>query len=100
MAWGSAVSILMTDDMTPAHRAAWRRLTDAIRALDVPDGLTCSIDPESCWPGDTPLSEEERQTIRAMCVGCPVRAECRALGRFERRGIWGGQQFIRGQVVT
>lgn len=89
----------MTGRMTPAHRAAYRRLVDAMRALDVPDGLACSTDPESCWPGDTPLSKEERRAVRAMCVGCPVRAECRALGQFERVGIWGGQQFIRGRVV-
>lgn len=90
----------MADRMTPAHRAAWRRLVEAMKALDVPGGLACSIDPESCWPGDTPLSEGERAAVRAMCVGCPVRAECRALGRFERVGIWGGKQFIRGRVVT
>ncbi|HET6153574.1 MAG TPA: WhiB family transcriptional regulator [Marmoricola sp.] len=48
----------------------------------------------------------ERPTVleeaRALCVWCPVRALCLvgAMERAEPHGVWGGQIFVGGQVVT
>jgi WhiB family redox-sensing transcriptional regulator len=41
------------------------------------------------------------EAAKALCLDCPVRAECLA-GALERRepwGVWGGQLFLQGVVV-
>ena len=38
---------------------------------------------------------------KALCLDCPVRAECLA-GALERRepwGVWGGELFLQGVVI-
>jgi WhiB family redox-sensing transcriptional regulator len=62
------------------------------------EGLPCrSNDPELFFaesPADVELA-------KALCVDCPVRAECLA-GALERRepwGVWGGELFLQGAVI-
>jgi WhiB family redox-sensing transcriptional regulator len=41
------------------------------------------------------------ETAKAMCRGCPIRLACLS-GALERRepwGVWGGELFLRGEVV-
>jgi WhiB family redox-sensing transcriptional regulator len=39
---------------------------------------------------------------REICATCPVRALCldAAIGRAEPAGVWGGELFCEGQIVT
>jgi WhiB family transcriptional regulator, redox-sensing transcriptional regulator len=59
--------------------------------------LPCTDDPELFFaesPGDV-------ETAKALCVDCAARLACLA-GAMERRepwGVWGGELFLRGQVV-
>ena len=68
--------------MVPAARSARLPFTD---------------DPELFFaesPGDV-------ETAKALCVDCAARLACLA-GAMERRepwGVWGGELFLRGQVV-
>ena len=41
-------------------------------------------------------------TAKRICAGCPVMAECLqgALERHEPYGVWGGQLFSQGKVLT
>jgi len=62
-----------------------------------------------CRDGEASLSgvffSEELQDIaraKAICAGCPVLAECLegAIVRREPWGVWGGQLFRNGRVLT
>ena len=60
--------------------------------------LPCRVnDPELYFaesPSDVALA-------KALCRGCPVRAEClaSALERREPWGVWGGELFLAGVVI-
>ncbi len=46
-------------------------------------------------------SPSDVEIAKAMCLGCPVRAECLA-GALERRepwGVWGGELLLSGVVL-
>ena len=59
-----------------------------------------------CWAADPDLffaeSPEDIETAKALCVDCPVRAECLdgAVARREPYGVWGGQLVISGAIVA
>jgi WhiB family redox-sensing transcriptional regulator len=59
--------------------------------------LACRTDPELFFaeaPADVELA-------KARCVDCPIRRACLA-GALERRepwGVWGGELFVRGEIV-
>lgn len=46
-------------------------------------------------------SPADVETAKALCLGCPVRAECLsgALDRREPWGVWGGELFLQGAVI-
>jgi WhiB family redox-sensing transcriptional regulator len=46
-------------------------------------------------------SPADVETAKALCLGCPVRAECLAgaLDRREPWGVWGGELFLQGVVI-
>jgi WhiB family transcriptional regulator, redox-sensing transcriptional regulator len=65
----------------------------AHRALHTP----CMDDPDLFF-AELPADVE---TAKAMCRGCPIRLACLS-GALERRepwGVWGGELFLRGEVV-
>jgi WhiB family transcriptional regulator, redox-sensing transcriptional regulator len=65
----------------------------------VPSGhkLPCTDDPDLFFaesPGDV-------ECAKLLCRGCPARMACLA-GALERRepwGVWGGELFLRGEIV-
>jgi WhiB family transcriptional regulator, redox-sensing transcriptional regulator len=59
--------------------------------------LPCMTDPDLFFAE----SPQDVETAKAMCQGCPARIAC-LTGALERRepwGVWGGQLFLRGEVV-
>jgi WhiB family transcriptional regulator, redox-sensing transcriptional regulator len=75
-------------------------LTEVTRAV-VPAArsaqLPCTEDPELFFAE----SPEDVESAKALCVGCAARLACLA-GAMERRepwGVWGGELFLRGEVV-
>lgn len=61
--------------------------------------LPCRVGDPDLWFADTPADLER---AKALCVGCPVLAECLAgaLARREPWGVWGGEIFERGSIVA
>ena len=60
--------------------------------------LPCRSGHADLWFAESPA---ELERAKALCGGCPVRAECLAgaLEREEPWGVWGGEIFERGVVV-
>jgi WhiB family transcriptional regulator, redox-sensing transcriptional regulator len=59
--------------------------------------LPCTSEPDLFF-AESPVDVE---LAKSLCGGCPARAKCLA-GAVERRepwGVWGGELFIRGEIV-
>jgi len=63
------------------------------------DGLPCQVLDPDLWFADSPA---ELERAKSLCGRCPVRAGCLsgALDRAEPWGVWGGEIFNRGEVVS
>jgi WhiB family transcriptional regulator, redox-sensing transcriptional regulator len=61
--------------------------------------LPCHLGDPDLWFADTPDGLERAKTL---CAACPVRRQCltAALERAEPWGVWGGEIFERGAVVS
>lgn len=82
----------MTAHVSAAARAEARRaLADALAALKAP--TPCQGADRDNWTADDP---EVLAEAAKACQPCPVRAECRAAGRGEHWGVWGG--FVYGRT--
>ena len=60
--------------------------------------LPCRTEPELFFaelPADVELA-------KALCLDCPIRKACLAgaLERGEPWGVWGGELFVRGEIVA
>lgn len=65
----------------------------------VPSGqmLPCTDDPDLFFAE----SPEDVEVAKDLCRGCPARMTC-LTGALERRepwGVWGGELFLRGEIV-
>jgi WhiB family transcriptional regulator, redox-sensing transcriptional regulator len=61
--------------------------------------LPCYSGEPDLWFADTPADLERAKTL---CAACPVRRQClaAALERAEPWGVWGGEIFDRGSIVS
>ena len=60
--------------------------------------LPCRRENPERFFAETP---QDVEVAKALCLDCPVRAECLA-GALERRepwGVWGGELFLQGVVI-
>ena len=60
-------------------------------------GLPCAGDPDLFFAE----SPDDVELAKSLCGGCPARTVCLA-GATERRepwGVWGGELFLRGEIV-
>jgi WhiB family transcriptional regulator, redox-sensing transcriptional regulator len=66
---------------------------------EVPGGptLPCTDDPDLFFAE----SPDDVESAKGLCHGCPARMACLtgALQRREPWGVWGGELFLRGEVV-
>ena len=75
----------------------------SISVLDPQTGV--HEDQLPCRRGNAELffaeSPADVETAKALCLDCPVRAECLAgaLDRREPWGVWGGELFLQGAVI-
>ena len=60
--------------------------------------LPCRANDAELFFAESPTDVE---LAKALCVDCPVRAECLAgaLDRREPWGVWGGELFLQGVVI-
>jgi WhiB family transcriptional regulator, redox-sensing transcriptional regulator len=72
-----------------------RVLAQALRrSLEIP---CLTVDPELFFAE----SPDDVEFAKSLCLGCPARLTCLA-GAIERRepwGVWGGEVFLRGEIV-
>jgi WhiB family redox-sensing transcriptional regulator len=74
-------------------------MTSPVVVAGVPSdrGLPCAGDPELFF-AEAPQDVED---AKSLCLSCPARLACLA-GAIERRepwGVWGGELFLRGEIV-
>ena len=92
--------------MTAAASAVPVTSQAAVRAAPSPaaipvarsnEELPCMEDPELFFAE----SPDDVEDAKALCRGCPARMTCLsgALERGEPWGVWGGELFLRGEVV-
>lgn len=64
-----------------------------------PKDLPCQVHGPDLWFAEAPADLE---LAKALCAGCPARLACLtgALERREATGVWGGEIFDHGQLVT
>jgi WhiB family redox-sensing transcriptional regulator len=64
-----------------------------------PIDLPCQRHDPDLWFADAPADLER---AKALCAGCPARLRCLtgAVDRREPAGVWGGQIFDDGRIVT
>lgn len=70
---------------------------NGMRSVTRSPQLPCTDDPELFF-AELP---EDVETAKALCTDCAARLECLA-GAMERRepwGVWGGELFLRGEIV-
>ena len=67
------------------------------RALDEP--LPCHRENPQLWFSDQPA---ELQLAKEYCLPCAIRRACLigAVERQEPHGVWGGEIFDRGAIIT
>ena len=94
-----AVSEQVTALSRAAVPAALPLAESPVTLTGVPSGRTlpCTEDPDLFFAE----SPEDVEIAKDMCRDCPARLACLA-GALERRepwGVWGGQLFLRGEIV-
>jgi WhiB family redox-sensing transcriptional regulator len=72
-------------------------LTTQAKALD--DPLPCHRENPRLWFSDRPA---DLQLAKAYCQPCAMRRACLAgaVERHEPHGVWGGEIFARGAIIT
>ena len=60
--------------------------------------LPCAGDPDLFFAE----SPDDVELAKSLCSDCPARAQCLAgaIARREPWGVWGGELFIRGEIVA
>jgi len=90
----------VSEQVTASGRAAPAEVAGVAVPLTVASSghvLPCTLDPDLFFAE----SPEDVEYAKDMCRDCPARLACLA-GALERRepwGVWGGELFLRGEVV-
>lgn len=82
----------------------WPGTTDVLEGLAGGGGvqlgrtdLPCADDPDLFFAE----SPDDVELAKSLCTGCPARLVCLAgaMERAEPWGVWGGELFLRGEIV-
>jgi WhiB family redox-sensing transcriptional regulator len=90
-------SMSVSQPVLPVSGGVGSAAAMTIAAVPTRPDLPCASDPELFF-AESPSDVED---AKALCQDCPARIACFA-GAIERRepwGVWGGQLFLRGEVV-
>jgi WhiB family redox-sensing transcriptional regulator len=81
------------------QEAGTHDMTTELDPDDQQPELPCHVSDPDLWFADSP-SDLER--AKELCADCPIRRACltEALNRAEPWGVWGGEIFDRGSVVS
>jgi WhiB family transcriptional regulator, redox-sensing transcriptional regulator len=93
---GAAIPATRPGEVVPVSPAG---APVAVTNAGVPSGriLPCTDDPDLFFAE----SPDDVEFAKELCRGCPARMACLA-GALERRepwGVWGGELFLRGEIV-
>jgi WhiB family redox-sensing transcriptional regulator len=97
VAAAEAELVRVTEISTVAPVAVMAGPVDLARTARIRE-LPCAGDPDLFFAE----SPDDVELAKSLCSDCPVRARCLA-GAIERRepwGVWGGELFIRGEIVA
>ena len=92
---------VMTQEAQPvvSPPVAPQPVGQALPGTQVPTAhdLPCMDEPDLFF-AESPADVE---TAKALCRGCPIRIACLtgAMARGEPWGVWGGELFLRGEVI-
>lgn len=99
-----SVQTLRTRSNTPPHV---ERIVRAVKGAAWMDAAACRTSTVDLWyDPETERAEARQERIdaaRAICDGCPVRAECleTAIVNLEPYGIWGGLTTVqRSELIA
>ncbi len=83
--------------MTPMQWPGSAALLDGLAGVPSDIDLPCQYDPELFFAE----SPEDVENAKALCGGCKARLVCLAgaIDRAEPWGVWGGELFLRGEIV-
>jgi WhiB family transcriptional regulator, redox-sensing transcriptional regulator len=90
----------VSEQVTASGRAVPAQVVGVAVPLTVTSGgrvLPCTEDPDLFFAE----SPQDVECAKEMCRDCPARLACLA-GALERRepwGVWGGELFLRGEIV-
>ena len=90
----------VSEQVTASGRAAPAQVVGVAVPLTVASSghvLPCTEDPDLFFAE----SPEDVECAKDMCRDCPARLACLA-GALERRepwGVWGGELFLRGEII-
>ena len=93
---GAAIRETRPGEVVPVTQAG---APVTVTMTGVPSGRTlpCTDDPDLFFAE----SPDDVEFAKVLCRGCPARVACLA-GALERRepwGVWGGELFLRGEIV-
>jgi WhiB family redox-sensing transcriptional regulator len=97
VAAAEAELVRVTEISTAAPVAVMASPVDLARTARIRE-LPCAGDPDLFFAE----SPDDVELAKSLCSDCPVRARC-LTGAIERRepwGVWGGELFIRGEIVA
>ena len=78
----------------------WAPLLGCCEMVLLPDAACRGLDPALFYPDEESESyEEEVQEAKAVCMECPVRADCLALGMDEDYGIFGALTALERKLL-
>jgi WhiB family transcriptional regulator, redox-sensing transcriptional regulator len=99
MHWPGASGVLAGPAEAEAEPGRRGGIPVPVAVIGVPRGglLPCSSDPDLFF-AELP---EDVELAKSLCHACPARTACLA-GALQRRepwGVWGGELFLRGEIV-
>ena len=93
------MSVLFSELLLPGWAEGENAMIGINDLADVSANLPChSVDPEVFFAETKP----EISYAKALCSECPMKAKCLsgALSRKEPTGVWGGELFEDGKVIS